>query len=196
MENNQVPHESLSSPSAQNLVCSIMETCQSCGLMSQKYEQQLSVKEKHFYDLVHQHHLQSFLADQHQVEVQAAPRAYHYRHTAKLAVSPHKSQYSYSQMQAISPPPYIHTARERKRFKKQSFQLYNIGLYRPQTHQVLDLSPCIVHCHPIQQLLSILQSYLPWSGIRCYQTQSSLSQRGILRYVICRVKGNCHAVSR
>lgn len=171
--------------------CPIVADCQSCMLLSHQYTEQLKHKKQDFIQQLYTSSLSIHNVTQVPIKVIAAPLQNEYRHTAKLAVTSGHIQYDYSSMQQRSPSPFDLSKKMKQRLKKQTFVDTKIGLYRPKSHQVIDIKSCPMHCKPIQRVLVTLADYLPWSAITCYRESQ---KTGLLKHIVCRVNAQQDAV--
>ncbi len=136
--------------------CSLQSQCQACVFVNMPYEQGLKAKYQAGLDLL------SGELGLNQTKLLApvpSPKQLYYRASAKLAVAPSLSS----------------DRLDGKRFR--------IGLYKPNSHDVIDIGRCPLHVASIKQVLEILQDELEASSLAPWHERTA---SGDIRYIVMR----------
>lgn len=139
--------------------CPIKEICGTCQYINGNYEQSLSDKHEKGLSLLREAGL---LEGTQITKAVASPRLLEYRTHAKLAVRP--------------------LPLHRKRGPKANDR-FGIGLFEPNTHQIVDLDVCPLHRHTINKLVMDLRKELEKSSLNPYDESK---HQGDLRYLSIR----------
>jgi 23S rRNA (uracil1939-C5)-methyltransferase len=140
--------------SQETKICEIIDLCGSCPLLHVPYQQQLETKRKNFKTLI-QTKAEAF-ASVPVSDCIASPQTLGYRYSAKLVVGQ----------------------------KKRKGELWTqIGLYRPGTHDIIDIGKCPVQAQSLNAIAGYLRRVLSESGISIY---NEISKTGMLRYLVLR----------
>ncbi|MFW7382067.1 MAG: 23S rRNA (uracil(1939)-C(5))-methyltransferase RlmD [Oligoflexus sp.] len=140
--------------------CPIQETCQACRFINEDEKESLEIKYQEGLQVLNDLNV---LVDTQLTKPQASPRQLEYRTHAKLAVRPYS--------QCANPE---RNAGDRR---------FAIGLFKPQTHQVVDISHCPLHRHSINYFVRDLKAELEASNLLPYDENT---QQGDLRYIAVR----------
>jgi 23S rRNA (uracil1939-C5)-methyltransferase len=140
--------------------CGIHDICQTCRFINGDYQESLQTKYNEGLELLKEADL---LAGTQLTRPQASPRPLEYRTHAKLAVRPYQKSANYQ------------VTRQNRRFA--------IGLFQPQSHEIVDISHCPLHRHSINRLLRDLKAELESSPLTPYDEESG---QGDLRYLAIR----------
>jgi 23S rRNA (uracil1939-C5)-methyltransferase len=128
------------------LTCELQAKCQACAYVNDKYQAGLTHKYQAGLDVLREAKL---IGSTKLLDPVPSPKTLHYRASAKLAVSP-----SFSSERQLG-----------KRFR--------IGLYKPNSHDVIEVASCPLHVPTIKQVLVALQEELeasplsPWNERTC-----------------------------
>lgn len=145
--------------SPSNKPCRIADICQTCRFINRDYQESLETK---YQEGLRQLNAANLLQDTQLTRPQASPRPLEYRTHAKLAVRPYH--------QCVNAD-------------KTSNRRFAIGLFKPESHQVVDISHCPLHRHSINRVLKDLKTELEDSSLQPYDESS---QEGDLRYIALR----------
>lgn len=136
-------------------VCQIREECGSCAFVNESYS--VKLREKHAAKV--QEFQQSNLCSHCKVlDPQPSPKTEQYRNIAKLVVGVDSSADG-----------------KNSRFK--------IGLYQPNSHNIIDISSCPLHIKEINQTVTALKKLLHESDILPFNQKTN---EGDLRYIVIR----------
>lgn len=136
------------------IVCKIKEECGTCRYINDNYKTCLDTK---YQDAINGFKEQGLIDRAKVLDVTASPMPLYYRAHAKLAIRP-----------AAKPE-------EGKRF--------DIGLFKPGTHDVVDLSYCPLHKDTINRFISSFRRSIEESELTPFDEQN---HQGQLRYVAVR----------
>ena len=147
--------------------CRVLADCQACTLLDLDYRKQLQMKTQDFRALVAKKG--EIFARVRVVDCTPSDARFGYRHTAKLVVS-----------ERVSRPqpgaPRLAPGEKPKRW-------INVGLYRPGTHEVVDIGACPVQTPHINSIVSALRMLIKDFDVSVYDERS---RKGDLRYVVLR----------
>jgi 23S rRNA (uracil1939-C5)-methyltransferase len=134
--------------------CDLLTKCGSCPLLHDPYNAQLAHKQSHFEGIL----LRSGFDPSGAIPFIltppiASPQTLAYRHTAKLAVRPSSTERPL------------------------------IGLFRPGTHEVIEIAQCPVQTEAINTLIETLREEMAHLHIRAYDERTF---EGLIRYVVAR----------
>ncbi len=141
-----------------NRVCTIKETCGTCRYINGAYEASLNDK---YQAVLQKFKDQGLLEGASVIAPVASPRTTGYRTHAKLAVRP-----------------AVEAA-----LKPKGSERFAIGLFQPESHQLVHLEDCPLHRESINRLLPDLQAELEASALQPYSEQT---HSGDLRYIAIR----------
>lgn len=141
--------------------CRVLAECGACTFLDLEYRKQLQMKSEDFRALVVAKG--PAFAKARVMDCTPSDVRFGYRHTAKLVVNE-------------KPDRFAAEGREPKRW-------ITIGLYRPGTHQVVDIGPCPVQTPHINSVVSHLRKAIKTHGVPVYDERS---RKGDLRYVVLR----------
>lgn len=145
----------------EKLTCPIQKTCQACRFINEPERESLDIKYQEGLKVLED---QGVLTNTQLTRPNPSPRQLEYRTHAKLAVR--------SYVQCANPEK---SGGEGRRFA--------IGLFRPQSHQVVDISHCPLHRHTINRLVKDLKTELDESTLQPYD---EAKLQGDLRYIAIR----------
>lgn len=137
--------------------CAIKEICGACKYINDEYQPSLNDKFNAGLRLLEEHEV---LESTHVIPPPPSERALGYRTHAKLAVR----------------------ARDKAAYAPDEYR-FTIGLFKPETHQVVDISTCPLHKPNINALIADLKIELESSEISPYDEESN---SGDLRYLAIR----------
>lgn len=140
------------------LTCKISRECGSCAFINSEYQESLNQKYNKGKNLIAS--AASLTKSTVFLTAKPAPHKLGYRCYAKLALQVKQDA-----------------------FKPSSQEDIKIGLYQPQTHQVIDISPCPVQTQVINDFVRDLKTVLFEAGISIYDEKT---HKGELRYLAVR----------
>jgi 23S rRNA (uracil1939-C5)-methyltransferase len=139
-------------PSAQRIPspCRHIPACDACPLIEMDYSSQLTWKESHVSNNIHQHQaLQSLKI----LPVKSSPKKLQYRNSAKLVIAG-------------------------------KFAEPLIGLYKRESHDILDIANCALHNPLINRIVAAVKKGITKGKVPIYHPKS---EQGLLRYLLIRV---------
>lgn len=140
--------------------CIIKSQCQSCRFINENYERSLKSKYQKGIDLLNAEQL---LQGVKVVEPHKSPNVLNYRTTLKLAVR--------------KPLAKMLMMRD------QVSERFAIGLFKPNTHDIVDIGSCPLHVPVLRKLLWELKALLEESSL---QPWDESKQTGDIRYIVAK----------
>jgi len=145
--------------------CRVLNECRACTLLDLDYRKQLQIKTQDFRTLVAAKG--ETFARTKIMDCAPSDARFAYRHTAKLVLSERVDRF--------------HADRRAPGEKPKRW--INIGLYRPGTHDVIDIGGCPVQTPHINSIVSALRTMIKDEDISVYDERT---RKGDLRYVVLR----------
>jgi|GEM_PF-545019 len=139
-------------------VCRVLDQCQSCPMLDLDYRDQLVFKTNEFKKKLSEAGL---TGTQAVAECLPSPDRFGYRHSAKLVVS--------------------------DKFAHPDRRYINIGLYKPGTHQVVDVGDCPIQHYRLNKILSFMRVAIREQKLSVYDERA---REGLLRYIVVRTAQN------
>jgi len=137
-----------------DIPCKIKDSCATCAYINQDYRASLDEKYNQHLEILKATNL---FTQARLIGVTSSPMPLSYRTHAKLAV--------------------------RQSNEENGTQRFDIGLFKPKTHQVVNLDECPLHRHTINKLLADLRPALEASSLEPY---NEANHSGDLRYIAIR----------
>ena len=141
--------------------CQVLDECRACSLLDVDYRKQIKIKS----DALREQFKTNEDTIWHALSIPdcvPSQQRYAYRHTAKLVVSQRTS--------------YSKTTKEARKW-------LSIGLYKPGTHEVVDIGSCPVQAPHLNAILGHLRKAIKSFEIEAF---NEVGRTGDLRYVVLR----------
>lgn len=143
----------------EKISCGIQQICRTCRFINEDESESLGMKYHEGLKVLEEHKV---LGGTQLTKPRPSPRPLEYRTHAKLAVR--------SSSQCVNMDP-------------KSGRRFAIGLFQPQSHNIVEISNCPLHRHSINHFVSDLKLELEESSLQPYDEQT---QQGDLRYLAIR----------